>query len=171
VGGKKGHDGGTLKMVPAPDVLKMHTPGVCARCGQIQAQNEFTYGCLADDEAHIKTKLLQSEVVQYDETGFYVGKDRFWEHVASNEHYTTLFVHPRKGVAAHQTDISILPSLQNWAVQDCWSTYFNFTGCQHAFCGAHLLREFTALIESGSNWAQNFHVFLLDLYERSDKGG
>jgi hypothetical protein len=93
VGGKKGHDGGTLKMVPAPDVLKMHTPGVCARCGQIQAQNEFTYRCLADDEVHIKTTLLQSEVVHYDETGFYVGKDRFWEHGASNEHYTALFVH------------------------------------------------------------------------------
>lgn len=26
VGGKKGHDGGTLKMVSAPDVVKTHTP-------------------------------------------------------------------------------------------------------------------------------------------------
>lgn len=264
IGGKKGHDGGTLKMVSAPDVVKTHTPEVCGRCGQVhgaeplivrarrqvfdippprievtehqvldwvcsgcqalnqgqfpqdvcsntqyglrlvamsalfnngyniprnkvqsifkdlygvtlneqtlQAQNEFAYGCLADDEVHIKTKLLQCEVVHYDETGFYVGKDRFWEHVASNEFYTALFVHPQRGAGAHQTDISILPSFQNWAVHDCWSTYFNFTGCQHAVCGAHLLREFTALIESGSKWAQNFHAFLLDLYERSDKG-
>jgi transposase len=120
--------------------------------------------------AHIKAMLLQSEVVHYDETGFYVGKDRFWEHVASNERYTALFVHPQRGAAAHQTDVSILPSFQNWAVHDCWSTYFNFTGCQHAVCSAHLLREFTALIESGSKWGLNFHAFLLDLYERSDKG-
>ena len=35
IGGKPGHDGGTLKMVPAPDVVKTHTPEVCARCGQI----------------------------------------------------------------------------------------------------------------------------------------
>ncbi len=264
IGGKPGHDGSTLKMAPAPDVVKTHTPEVCARCGQIhdseplvirarrqvfdippprievtehqvldwvcsgcqalnqgqfpqdvcsntqyglrlvtmsalfnngyniprkkvqsifgdlygvtlneqtlQAQNELAYGCLAEDEAHIKAKLLQSEVVHYDETGFYVGKDRFWEHVASNEFYTALFIHPQRGAGAHQTDISILPSFQNWAVHDCWSTYFNFTGCQHAVCGAHLLREFTALIETGSKWAQNFHAFLLDLYERSDKG-
>ncbi len=264
VGGKKGHDGSTLKMVSAPDVVKTHTPEVCVRCGQIhgaeplavrarrqvfdippprievtehqvldwvcsgcqtlnqgqfpgdvcsntqyglrlvamsalfnngyniprnkvqsifkdlygvtlneqtlQAQNEFAYACLAGDEAHIKTQLLQSEVVHYDETGFYVGKERFWEHVASNEHYTALFVHPQRGAAAHEPDISILASFQNWAVHDCWPTYFNFTGCQHAVCGAHLLRELTALVESGSKWAQPFHAFLLDLYERSDNG-
>ena len=264
VGGQKGHDGGTLKMVSAPDVVKTHTPEVCVRCGQLygaeplivrarrqvfdipqpcievtehqvldwvcsgcqalnqgqfpgdvcsntqyglrlvamsalfnngyniprnkvqsifsdlygvtlneqtlQAQNEFAYGCLAGDEAHIKAKLLQSQVVHYDETGFYVSKERFWEHVASNAHYTALFVHPQRGAAAHQTDTSILPSFQNWAVHDCWSTYFNFTGCRHAVCGAHLLREFTGLVESGSTWAQMFHAFLLDLYERSDKG-
>jgi transposase len=264
IGGKKGHDGSTLKMVSAPDVVKRHTAEVCVRCGQIhgieplivrarrqvfdippphievtehqvldwvcnscqalnqgqfpqdvnsntqygfrlvamsalfnngyniprnkvqsifkdlygvtlneqtlQAQNEFTYGCLAQDEAHIKAMLLQSQVVHCDETGFYVGKDRFWEHVASNEFYTALFIHPKRGMAAHEVDISILPSFQNWAVHDCWSTYFNFTGCRHAVCGAHLLREFTALVESGSKWAQNFHAFLLDLYQRSDNG-
>ena len=264
VGGKEGHDGGTLKMVSAPDIVKRHTPEVCAGCGQIhsaepltvrarrqvfdippprievtehqvldwvcsgcqvlnqgefpqdvssntqyglrlvamsalfnngyniprnkvrsifgdlygvtlneqtlQAQNESTYTRLAQDEAHIKTRLLQSEVIHCDETGFYVGKDRFWEHVASNGRYTALFVHPQRGAAAHEPGTSILPSFQNWAVHDCWPTYFNFTGCKHAVCGAHLLREFTALMESGSQWAGSFHAFLLDLYERSDKG-
>ncbi len=264
IGGKKGHDSGTLKMVSEPDGVKQHTPEVCANCGQIhgeesliirarrqvfdippprievtehqvlgwvcsgceklnqgqfpadvnsntqyglrlvtmsalfnngyniprnkvqsifndlygvtlneqtlQAQNELAYACLADDEAHIRAKLLQSPVVHCDETGFYVNKDRFWEHVASNEHYNALFVHPNRGTAAHEAHNSILPSFQNWAVHDCWSTYFNFTGCQHAVCGAHLLREFTGLVESGSTWAQNFHAFMLDLYQRSDHG-
>lgn len=264
VGGKKGHEGGTLKMVSAPDIVKQHTPEVCFACGQahgsepltvrarrqvfdippprlevtehqvldwvcggcqalnqgqfppdvcpnaqyglrlvamsalfnngyniprnkvqlifkdlygvrlneqtLQAQNEFAYACLADDEAHIKAKLRQSEVVHCDETGFYVGRERFWEHVASNEHYTALFVHPQRGAAAHEEDVSILPSFQNWAVHDCWPTYFNFTACRHAVCGAHLLRELSAVEESGSKWAKNFHAFLLDLYERSDKG-
>jgi len=264
IGGKEGHDGGTLNMVATPDVIKAHTPEACAHCGQahgteplvvrarrqvfdipvprievtehqamdwvcsgcqalnqgqfpsgvcsntqyglrlvamsalfnngyniprnkvqaifkdlygvtlneqtLQAQNELAYACLADDEAHIKTKLRQSETVHFDETGFYVGKERFWEHVASNALYTALFVHPQRGAEAHQSDISILPSFQNWAIHDCWPTYFNFTGCRHAVCGAHLLRELTALIESGSKWAQNFHAFIIDLYERSDKG-
>ena len=264
IGGKKGHDGGTLKMVSGPDVVKKHLPEVCTHCGQrhgeeplvirarrqefnippprievtehqvldwvcsrceqlnegqvpagvnsstqyglrlvamsalfnngyniprkkvqaifqdlygvtlneqtLQAQNELAYACLGQEEAHIKAQLLKSEVVHYDETGFYVNKGRFWEHVASNERYTALFVHPNRGAAAHEAHTSILPSFQNWAVHDCWPTYFNFTGCRHAVCGAHLLRELNALIEPGSNWAQNFHAFLLDLYQRSDHG-
>lgn len=264
VGGKKGHDGGTLEMVSAPDVLKKQTPEACAHCGRahgaeplrlrarrqvfdippprvevtehqvldwvcsgcqalnqgqfppdvrantqyglrlvamsalfnngyniprnkvqlifkdlygmmlneqtLQAQNELVYARLAEDEPHIKSKLLQSEAVSFDESSFYVGRERFWGHVASNAYYTALFVHPKRGAAAHEADLSILPSFQNWAVHDCWSTYFNFTGCRHAVCGAHLLRELTALVESGSKWAQSFHAFLLDLYERSDHG-
>jgi hypothetical protein len=35
IGGKPGHDGGTLKMVSSPDVVKKHTPEVCGRCGQV----------------------------------------------------------------------------------------------------------------------------------------
>lgn len=55
---------------------------------------------LAQDEEHIREKLLQTEVVHYDETGFYVGKDRYWEYVASNEFYTSLSVHSQRGAAA-----------------------------------------------------------------------
>lgn len=264
IGGKKGHDGGTLEMVSEPDVVKKHTPEVCAHCGLVhgaeplrlrarrqvfdippprievtehqvmdwvcsgcqalnqgqfpqdvrsntqyglrlvamsalfnngyniprnkiqsifkdmygvtlneqtlQAQNELVYACLEEEEIHIKSKLVQSEVANFDESGFYVGRERFWGHVASNAYYTALFVHPKRGAEAHEADLSILPSFQNWAVHDCWSTYFKFTGCRHAVCGAHLLRELTALVESGSKWAQSFHAFLIDLYERSDKG-
>lgn len=264
IGGKPGHDGGTLKMVSTPDEIIAHTPEVCSRCGQIhslepmvvrarrqvfdippprlevtehqvlewvcggcqavnrgqfppdvcsntqygtriaamsvllnngyniprnkvqlifqdlygvrlnegtlQFQNELTHAFLEEDEAYIKAQLLESEVVHYDETGFYVGQERYWEHVASNECYTHLFVHPQRGAAAHQTDLSILPEFKNWAVHDCWATYFNFADCRHAICGAHLLRELTGLIESGSKWAKKFHTFLLDLYERSERG-
>ena len=264
IGGKPGHDGGTLKMVSAPDVVKTHTPEVCSHCGLVhgteplivrarrqvfdippprievtehqvldwvcsgcqalnqgqfpqdvcsntqyglrlvamsalfnngyniprnkvqaifkdlygvtlneqtlQAQNELVYACLAQDDAHIKAKLRQSEVVHYDETGFYVGRERYWEHVASNEHYTSLFVSPHRGAAAHEGPDSILPGFQNWAMHDCWPTYFNFTECRHAVCGAHLLRELTALKEAGSVWANTFHAFLYELYTRSDHG-
>ena len=83
IGGKKGHDGGTLK-----------------------SQNEFAGAQLEADEAHIKAQLLQSEVVHFDETGFYVGKQRYWEHVASNERYTYLFVHRNRGKKAHEGHIS-----------------------------------------------------------------
>jgi len=60
--------------------------------------------------------------------------------------------------------------LAGWAVHDCWPTYFQFTDCKHAVCGAHLLRECNALIEQGSKWAGQFHAFLLDLYHQTDRG-
>ncbi len=138
--------------------------------GTLQSQQEFAYAQLEEEEAHIKTQLLQGHTVHYDETGFYVGKDRYWEHGTSNERYTYLFIHPKRGKDAHEVDVSILPHFKQWAVHDCWATYFHFLDCKHAVCGAHLLREFNALIENGSKWATQFHAFLLDLYRQTDHG-
>lgn len=263
VGGKKGHDGGTLKMVDTPDHIIEHQASVCTHCGKVHAQeplvvrgrrqvfdippprievtehraldwvccgchrenrgkfpaevsapaqyglrvqtmsvllnnayciprnkvqlifkdlygitlnegtlqnhNEQAYAELEAEETHIQAQVLQSEVVHYDETGFYVGKARYWEHVASNERFTYLFVHPKRGKEAHE-ERSILPEFLNRAVHDCWSTYFNFSACKHAVCGAHLLRELNGLIENGSKWAVQFHAFLLDLYHQTEQG-
>ena len=264
VGGKKGHDGGTLKMVDKPDIIIEHKSNVCTHCGKVHFQeplvlrghrqvfdipqprlevtehrvfdwqccgchqknkgqfppqvsaptqygfrlqtmgilfnnayniprnkvqlifkdlygvtlnegtlqnhNELAYAQLEEEETYIKSQVLQSEVVHYDETGFYVGKERYWEHVASNGHFTHLFVHRQRGKDAHEKHLSILPDFLNWAVHDCWSTYFNFPACKHAVCGAHLLRELNALIENGRQWAIQFHAFLLDLYRQTDQG-
>jgi transposase len=264
VGGKEGHDGGTLKMVPAPDIIIDHHEEMCTRCGKahfqeplsmrgrrqvfdippprievtehrvldwvccgcqyenqgkfpvevsaptqyglrlqttsvlfnnaysiprnkvqlifkdlygatlnpgtLQTQQVFACAQLEGEEAHIKDQLLKSEVVHFDETGFYVGKERYWEHVASNERYTYLFVHFNRGKEAHEEHISILPDFRNWAIHDCWATYFNFLSCKHGVCGSHLLRELTALIENGSKWATKCHALLLDLYHRTDHG-
>ena len=264
IGGKKGHDGGTLKMVAQPDKVEPHQLDVCRHCGKIhfqeplvvqarrqvfdippprievtehrvlawvccgchyenrgefppgvtsatqygprlqtmsvlfnnaysiprnkvqqifrdlydinlnegtlQSQQELAYKMLSTEEVYIKSCLRQSPVVHFDETGFYVNKERYWEHVASNERYTYLFVHQKRGVIAHEDDLSILPDFKNWAVHDCWASYFLFNLCRHAACGSHLLRELTALIEQGRKWARKLHAFLLDLYQRSQKG-
>lgn len=264
IGGKFGHDGGTLKMVGKADFIVEHKAAVCAHCGKTHFQEPLTLrgrrqvfdipvpkievtehrvldwvccGCahenrgqfpntvtasaqyglrlqatgvlfnnayniprnkvqlifndlfgvnvnestlqahcesafirLETEETYIKNQLLQSEKVHFDESGIYVGKARFWEHVASNERFTHLFVHTKRGEKAHRDGRSILLDYQNWAVHDCWASYFLFKGCKHAVCGAHLLRELTALIENGSLWAKKCHQMLLDLYERTEKG-
>ena len=144
--------------------------GITLNEGTLQSQNEGAHAHLEAEETYIKAQVLHSEVVNYDETGFYVGKERYWEHVASNERFTYLFVHRRRGREAHEKDLSILPEFLNWAVHDCWSTYFQFSDCKHAVCGAHLLRELNALIENGSKWACQFHAFLLDLYRQTEQG-
>lgn len=144
--------------------------GVNLNESTLQTHNELAFARLEREETHIKNQLLQSEKVHFDETGVYVGKARLWEHVASNERFTYLFVHAKRGEQAHHDGRSILPEYQNWAVHDCWATYFLFKGCKHAVCGAHLLRELTALIENGSVWAKKGRQMLLDLYERTEKG-
>ena len=84
--------------------------------------------------------------------------------------YTYLFIHSQRGKKALWDIDSILPNFKNWAVHDCWSSYFKFTDCTHAICGAHLLRELTALIEKDIKWAALFKTYLLALYHLSDKG-
>lgn len=144
--------------------------GVKLNEATLQSQQNLAYTLLEDEEKHIKSKLLESKVLNFDESGIRVSNACYWEHVASNPSYTLLFVHKNRGEAAHEAELSILPHFNKRAVHDCWSTYFKFDACEHATCGAHLLRELTALTEQGSQWAGKFHALLLELYTRSDQG-
>ena len=157
VGGKEGHDGGTLKMVDHADQVVDHRQALCEHCGKVHFQEPLVQ--LAAEEAPIKAQLRQSAVVHYDETGFYVNQERHWAHVASNDAYTHLFVHPKRGRQAHEEQLYILPNYQNWAVHDCWATYFQYSAYKHALCGAHLLRELNALVETAVSGRSNSRLF------------
>jgi transposase len=136
----------------------------------LQAMNERAYESLALEELYIKERLMQSEVNNCDETGFYVAQKRFWEHVISNPLFTYLFIHPKRGIEAHEPHLSFLHTFKNWMVHDCWGSYFKFKEGKHAICGAHLLRELKALIERGSKWAIEFHALLMTLYKDTQNG-
>jgi len=125
---------------------------------------------LESSEKTIKQKILASIVAHFDETGLRVAGKLHWLHTACNNLYTYLFVHAKRGKEALLDKESLLPDFKNWAVHDCWSSYFNFTQCLHAICGAHILRELTALQEKDIKWAVLFKTYLLALYHLSDKG-
>lgn len=131
--------------------------------------NAGMYQALEPIEEQIKTAVLASDVVHFDETGMRVEKKLRWFHVASTAWFTYLFVHKKRGREALESEDSLLKDFQNRAVHDCWESYFGFKQCQHALCGAHLLRELTNLMENGSKWATQMHQFLLDLYRNSHK--
>lgn len=131
--------------------------------------NAGMYQALEPIEGQIKTAVLASDVVHFDETGMRVEKKLHWFHVASTAWFTYLFVHKKRGREALESEESLLKDFQNRAVHDCWEPYFGFKQCQHALCGAHLLRELTHLMENGSKWATQMHQFLLDLYRDSQK--
>lgn len=134
------------------------------------AANQQCYEALEETSAHIQQCLEASEVNHYDETGLRVAGRLHWLHTCSNEHFTHLFVHPKRGQQALDSEASILPQASGWAVHDCYASYFRYDHCRHAVCGAHLLRELQAWQEQGSRWAKRMHELLLYAYHRSDQG-
>lgn len=131
--------------------------------------NAAIYEALHPAETQIKAAVLAAEVAHFDETGMRVEKKLQWFHTASTARFTYLFVHGKRGKEALESEESLFKDFKNWAVHDCWASYFDFEQCRHALCGAHLLRELTNLIENGSKWAIQMHQFLLDLYKVSQK--
>jgi transposase len=132
--------------------------------------NQLIYEGLAPTEARIKGALLQSKVVHFDESGLKVAKTLYWLHTACNTVWTYLFVHEKRGKKAHTDSTSILHLFKNWAIHDCFATYFGFTNCRHALCNPHLLRELTYQKEQGKLWATQIHDFVLDVYKQTQKG-
>lgn len=124
------------------------------------------YQNLDQSEQIIKSKVTQNDVVHVDESGVRVEGLLRWLHTASTNLFTYLFVHDKRGEQALQSDKSILNNFTGWLIHDCWSSYFKFTRAKHGLCGAHILRELEALVETGqSKWAKTFKTFLMHVYE------
>ena len=127
------------------------------------------YKKLEKVESYIKSKVLESKVVHFDETGVRTAAKNYWVHVASTPQYTQLFGHEKRGKDAMKSESGILETFSGRAVHDSWRSYFGFD-CNHALCNAHILRELTAAKEQGRNWAVKMHELLMSLYEWTDKG-
>ena len=121
-------------------------------------------------EEQIREELLESQTVHFDETGLRIEGRLNWLHVASNNWWTSLFVHQKRGNEALSSEQSILPKFANWAVHDCWESYFKFEKCRHILCNAHLLRELESLKEQGSAWGQRMQELIFEMYEASERG-
>ena len=128
------------------------------------------YEQLATSEQQIRKSLLQKLVAHFDETGLRVKAKLHWLHTCCDNLFTYLFVHPKRGKLALNDPASIIVDFKNWAIHDCWTSYFKFTQCLHGICGAHILRELTSLEEKQIQWAVWFKRFLMTLYLMSDKG-
>ncbi len=133
--------------------------------GTIITANTTCYNKLAGTETLIQENIIGSKVANSDESGLRCQGRLHWLHVASTSLFTYLFVHPKRGKEALESEGSILKRFYGWLVHDCWSSYFNFTHLKHALCGAHLLRELQSLIENQSRWAIPFKAFLLETYQ------
>jgi transposase len=114
----------------------------------------------------IKSALLNATVIHVDETGLNIAGKQQWLHVASNEDWTYLSMHATRGAQALRDNLSALFDYEGLLVHDCWSSYWKITTARHSLCLPHLLRELTAQIERGRDWAADMHRLLLDLHQK-----
>jgi len=116
----------------------------------------------------IAEKILQSEVIHFDETGIYVGKSRDWLHVASNEYLTLYYHHVSRGMKA-MLGFNILDKYTGNAIHDGWKAYSTFLACSHFQCNAHILRELKGIKENDKfSFPEKLTELLMEMKKRAE---
>ena len=123
--------------------------------------------------AQIRAGESGSPAMHVDETSLRVEGKNHWIHVYSAGTLTVKCLHPKRGREAIEA-IGILPRYAGVAVHDCWASYLSYEHCDHALCGAHLLRELTFIVDAhGYAWANRMKRLLLgachQVSKRDDK--
>ena len=128
---------------------------------------------LAEWEHHAIERLLASPAMHVDETSLRVERKNHWIHVYSAGTLTVKCLHAKRGREAIEA-IGIIPRYAGVAVHDCWASYLSYAHCDHALCGAHLLRELAFIVDAHHYaWAKRMKRLLLrachQLSKRDDK--
>ena len=132
--------------------------------GTIFNSNSQMYNQLGSFSEQVKNALINGPLGHADETKINIAGKLKNLHVFSNDAYTYLEAHEKRGHQA-MDEIGILPFFKGVLVHDCFSAYFKYD-CDHALCGCHLLRELTFCEDmEGSRWAHEMRIFLEDLNE------
>ena len=119
--------------------------------------------------AKIKAALIAGHLLHCDESGFYIGGQRHWLHVAASPRLTCYYPHRRRGRQATDA-MGILPHFRGTAVHDFWSAYRQYQACRHSLCNVHHLRDLRAIAENDNQgWATRFKWFLLSAKQAVDQ--
>ena len=129
---------------------------------------------LAEWEQQAIERLLAQPAMHVNETSLRVDRNNHWIHVYSAGTLTVKRLHPKRGCEAIEA-IGIIPRYGGVAVHDCWASYLSYAHCDHALCGAHLLRELTFIVDAHDYaWAKRMKRLLLyachAVSKRDDKG-
>lgn len=132
--------------------------------GTIVNFNNEAYELLEAFEQKAKEHLLAAPVNHADETGINIGGDRLWLHALSNDKWTLLYPHKKRGKEA-MDEMGVLPEYRGILCHDHWKPYYRYE-CNHALCNAHNLRELERIWEQdGEQWAKKMQKLLLDINE------
>ena len=123
--------------------------GAAPSTGWVSAQVARTAQALTEVEKLIKTMISLAAVIGVDETSLNIAGRKQWLHVARTEKLTAYHLHESRGRTAVE-EFGVLPGYRGTAVHDALSVYDgpDYATATHALCGAHLLRELTAVAET-----------------------
>jgi transposase len=140
--------------------------------GALAAMTRKIAGLITPALDAVLKALLAAEVAHFDETGFRVAGRLAWVHSASSGKFVLVTVHPRRGKDGMDA-AGVLPGFTGIACHDAWAPYDCYQDVAgHALCNAHLLRELTAVTETGSAddviWARQAIDALTELTQAAD---
>jgi transposase len=116
---------------------------------------------LVETEEMIKQALREADVQGNDETGIRVQGILHWLHVARTDLLTHYAVHRKRGKEATDA-IGILSDFHGIMEHDSYSSYPQYTQCEHGLCNAHPLRELHFFCEhEKQEWAGQLKDHLL----------
>jgi len=187
-GGQPGHEGSTLIVSEAPDVIVEHKVCICDHCSANIPSD-------ATPIRHIPRQVVDIEirrVITEHRADVYICPDcgqettaAFPEQVKHYLQYGPFFnalilylnqgnfvpfdrlakfreTHQKRGNEATEA-IGILTFFSGIAVHDFWKPYFGYLNCDHAMCNAHLLRELNGIEENDKQlWPKQMKEVLLD---------
>ncbi|BBI17475.1 IS66 family transposase [Neochlamydia sp. S13] len=139
------------------------SPGTCVNIDKKLFEKLETF------ENSLKTYLLATRVLHFDETGIRCEKKLSWVHVASSPRATLYTLHAKRGQQA-MDEANILPQFKSIAIHDHWFPYFSYEQMLHGLCNAHHLRELTFMHEEKQEmWAKQMKELLLFAQQEVEK--
>lgn len=132
--------------------------------------NRQVYEALESFETIAKHKLIEAVLAHADETGINVNGKRLWLHCFSNELWTILFPHGKRGSEA-MDEFGILPNFKGILCHDHWKPYYCYA-CLHSLCNAHHIRELTFASEQDKQkWAASMKELLEEINRKTIEAG
>ena len=156
-----------LQLLPSARVRELLADvyGIEVSEGTLYNVRSRCFDALEETERSIKSLVLESPVVHFDETGFRVKNKLWWLHVACTDGLTFYFVHTKRGKIAMDA-MKILPQFKGIANHDGLKSYAQYDGSKHSLCNAHHLRELIFMAERYEQiWASQMIALLVEMNE------
>ena len=111
---------------------------------------------------NIKEELMNSLVINVDESPIKINGKQYYLHNISNGYYTLQYVSKYRGKKAIN-EFDFLNKYQGIIIHDHYSMYYKY-GTGHGECNVHVLRYLNAVIEfTKHKWAKNLKALLKEL--------